>query len=99
MSNQIVFITRFNPEEKAKRSPFHWMPFGYGPRNCIGMRLALFEIKVAIIHVLKKHKLVKCAKTEVRRYFIPLVVHFCTEIKKKKGSIFYKRHEGLLIIN
>ena len=65
-----LFITRFNPEEKAKRSPFHWMPFGYGPRNCIGMRLALFEMKVVIVQLLKEHKLVKCAKTEVRKYFI-----------------------------
>ena len=46
--------------------PYHWMPFGNGPRNCIGMRLALTEIKVAACHVLKGYRVVTCEKTQVR---------------------------------
>ena len=56
---------RFSPEEKAKRDPFVFMPFGHGPRNCIGMRLALLEAKMGIIHALKKVTFVKSTETEV----------------------------------
>ena len=56
---------RFTPEEKAKHSSYDWMPFGAGPRNCIAMRLALLEVKVALAHLLRKYKLVRSEKTEV----------------------------------
>ncbi|TRY80616.1 hypothetical protein TCAL_13243 [Tigriopus californicus] len=47
---------KFNPENfseanKAKRSPYAFLGFGQGPRNCVGMRFALLQVKIAIIRL------------------------------------------------
>ena len=63
--------SRFSPEEKAKRDPMLYMPFGAGPRQCLAMRLALLEVKLAITHVLKTHRFVKAPETQVPPKFAP----------------------------
>jgi len=54
---------RFLPEEKEKRHPCAYLPFGSGPRSCIAMRFALFEAKVALVAVLKEMTLEPTTKT------------------------------------
>ncbi|CAF1351985.1 unnamed protein product [Rotaria sordida] len=56
---------RFLSTEKAKRHPMTYLPFGDGPRNCIGMRFALLEAKLAIVKALRLVEIQKCDKTEV----------------------------------
>ncbi|XP_067687712.1 cytochrome P450 3A19-like [Haliotis asinina] len=47
----------FKPERHEETSnPLSFLAFGYGPRNCIGMRLALVEAKIALVHVLRAVK-------------------------------------------
>jgi len=58
-------VCRFTAEEKAKRPQLAHMPFGWGPRNCIGMRFALLEAKIALIGILQKYSFVRGPETEV----------------------------------
>lgn len=53
----------FNEENKAKRSPYAFLAFGQGPRNCIGMRFALLQVKIAIIRLLANYEILRSPKT------------------------------------
>lgn len=44
---------RFSEERKHELVNHTYLPFGAGPRKCIGFRFALAEIKVAIIHFVR----------------------------------------------
>jgi thromboxane-A synthase len=47
---------QFYPERfREKRHPLAWLPFGVGPRNCIGMRFAMVEIKLALTQILHRY--------------------------------------------
>ncbi|XP_077285152.1 cytochrome P450 9e2-like [Arctopsyche grandis] len=54
---------RFSDENKSSINPFAYLPFGAGPRTCIGSRLAMMEVKAALFHLLSKFEFVSCSKT------------------------------------
>ncbi|CAF1531754.1 unnamed protein product, partial [Didymodactylos carnosus] len=50
----------FYPERHLEqRHPMAYLAFGQGPRNCIGMRFALLEIKLVLRRLLKEYTIVQ----------------------------------------
>ncbi|XP_019625332.1 PREDICTED: cytochrome P450 3A8-like [Branchiostoma belcheri] len=73
---------RFTKEAREKRDPYDWLPFGAGPRTCIGMRLAMMELKVGVAKILMEYHITTAPDTD-----IPL--------KMKKGNQFPTPENGV----
>ncbi|RZF45733.1 hypothetical protein LSTR_LSTR011872 [Laodelphax striatellus] len=48
---------RFNEEQSTDRSPFAFCPFSAGPRNCIGQKFAMLEVKAIISEIVRNFKI------------------------------------------
>ncbi|XP_075548971.1 cytochrome P450 3A2-like isoform X2 [Dermacentor variabilis] len=62
---------RFSEENVGSIRPYSYLPFGAGPRNCIGMRFALQAVKLSLLHSIHSVQLVPTEKTEVPLKFLP----------------------------
>lgn len=56
---------RFNEENRKKIDQAHYVPFGMGPRACIGGRFALMEVKLIIYYMLSQFTFRRTTETEV----------------------------------
>ncbi|GFG30581.1 hypothetical protein Cfor_10498 [Coptotermes formosanus] len=76
---------RFSDEAKSLRPHFTYLPFGEGPRNCIGMRFGLLQTKVGLALLLSNFEFSVCEKTKQ-----PLELNPKSFIISAKGGIWLK---------
>ncbi|XP_023230283.1 cytochrome P450 3A2-like isoform X2 [Centruroides sculpturatus] len=55
---------RFSPENKREINPITFQGFGYGSRNCVGMRFGLLVLRQTFTRLLSKYKFEACEKTK-----------------------------------
>lgn len=76
---------RFSLEEIQNRHPMAWLPFGDGPRNCVGLRFGKMQSYVGLIKLLSKFKFSVCGKTTM-----PLEYETGNIFRATKHGIFLK---------
>lgn len=60
---------RFSDKNKANRHSMAFLPFGNGPRNCIGLRFGLMQSKIALIKLLTNYKFSPSPRTTIPMRF------------------------------
>ncbi|XP_058060789.1 cytochrome P450 6A1-like [Anopheles bellator] len=63
----------FTPEAVSQRVPYVYLPFGEGPRICIGLRFGLMQTKVGLITLLRQFRFSPTDRTPERIRFQPKI--------------------------
>ncbi|XP_055697211.1 cytochrome P450 6a9-like [Phlebotomus papatasi] len=74
---------RFGEENIRDRHPFAWIPFGEGPRICIGMRFGVMQTRIGLACLLSKYRIKTCPKTP-----IPLVIDPTSTVMAPKDGMW-----------
>ena len=71
---------RFTPEAKKDRSPFAYLPFGGGPRKCIGSSMAIAQMLLVLAALVRRYdfKLASAEPVEIKPM---MILHPKSEIR------------------
>uniref|UniRef100_A0A8C8Z482 unspecific monooxygenase n=1 Tax=Prolemur simus TaxID=1328070 RepID=A0A8C8Z482_PROSS len=78
---------RFSKNNKDNIDPYLYLPFGVGPRNCIGMRFALISIKLAIVKILQNFSFKPCKETQVSK-ISNMLIHLFSNLFYWSNNVF-----------
>lgn len=70
---------RFTPDKVAARDSVLWLPFGEGPRNCIGMRFGQMQSRIGLAQLIRNFKFSVCNKTDIPLVYDPKSLLIITE--------------------
>nr|XP_045016491.1 thromboxane-A synthase [Jaculus jaculus] len=56
---------RFTAEARLQQRPFTYLPFGAGPRSCLGVRMGLLVVKLTLFHILCNFRFEAGPETQV----------------------------------
>ncbi|RWS21810.1 cytochrome P450-like protein 23 [Leptotrombidium deliense] len=82
---------RFLPENKINIKPYTFIPFGVGPRMCMGWQLAMLELKMAIAKIVYSYELHTTSNTPKKpiynsKKFLLLCEEIYISLKHRKNS-------------
>ncbi|ALC41925.1 Cyp6a21 [Drosophila busckii] len=75
----------FTPERVKARDSVEWLPFGDGPRNCIGLRFGQMQARIGLAMLIKHFKFSVCDQTP-----IPIKYHKESFLIAAESGIFLK---------
>ncbi|KAG5884527.1 hypothetical protein JTB14_029060 [Gonioctena quinquepunctata] len=80
---------RFAPENSEQLKPFSWLPFGGGPRSCLGERFATVSVKSAIANVIYNYEVELSEDSLTKMEFHPRA--FTTAPKSMRLMLRFKK--------
>ncbi|XP_043064312.1 uncharacterized protein LOC108087605 [Drosophila ficusphila] len=69
---------RFLADELAQRPTAAWLPFGDGPRNCIGMRFGKMQTTIGLVSLLRNFHFSVCPRTDPKIEFVKSNILLCS---------------------